>query len=351
MAIPQAAIDDLARRGAERGVDLGPGIARVEARLREVTSADLPLIEATSRHLVDAGGKRFRPMLVLLAGLLGSREVTDPDLVDAGAIVELVHLSTLYHDDVIDAADRRRGATAAHVKWSNTTAILTGDFLLARASELSAGLGVEVTRIMARTIADLCSGQIREVQGSAEAAAHGMAPVAADREHYLAVIGEKTASLIASSCRLGALLSGQPLGAIETLTTYGWRLGMAFQLADDVLDVAGAEGESGKVPGTDLREGVKTLPVLLALEADGPDSELGRLLDALGTPDGGRGDPVDRALELLRGHPAMHAARQAAHRESDAAKLALEDLPAGPEHEVVLDGLRYLADYAVDRLS
>ncbi len=174
MAISQVAIDDLARRGAERGVDLSGGLELVERRLTELVEVDLPLLEQTSRHLIDAGGKRFRPMLVLLAGLLGDAAVTDDDLVDAGAIVELVHLSTLYHDDVIDAADVRRGATAAHVKWSNTTAILTGDFLLARASELSAALGVEVTRVMARTIADLCAGQIREVQGSAEARAHGM---------------------------------------------------------------------------------------------------------------------------------------------------------------------------------
>ena len=349
MAISQAAIDDLARRGAERGVDLSLGIELVETRLGELTSADLPLITATSRHLVNAGGKRFRPMLVLLTGLLGSREATDADLVDAGAIVELVHLSTLYHDDVIDAADRRRGATAAHVKWSNTTAILTGDFLLARASELSAELGVEVTRIMARTIADLCSGQIREVQGSAEAAAHGMPAIDADREHYLTVIGEKTASLIASSCRLGALLSGQSPAAIETLTVYGWRLGMAFQLADDVLDLAGAVGESGKLPGADLREGVQTLPVLLALEAEGPDSELSKLLGRLGEPD--QDDAIARALELMRSHPAMDHAREAARHESNAAKRALDDLPTRPEQEIVLDGLRHLAEYAVDRLS
>ena len=349
MAISQAAIDDLARRGADRGVDLSLGIELVESRLGELTSADLPLIAATSRHLVDAGGKRFRPMLVLLTGLLGSREATDADLVDAAAIVELVHLSTLYHDDVIDAADRRRGATAAHIKWSNTTAILTGDFLLARASELSAQLGVEVTRIMARTIADLCSGQIREVQGSAEAVAHGMPSITADRQHYLTVIGEKTASLIASSCRLGALLSGQSPEAIETLTVYGWRLGMAFQLADDVLDLAGEVGESGKLPGADLREGVQTLPVLLALEADGPDSELSKLLDGLGEPD--QDDAIARALELMRGHPAMDHARDAARQESEAAKRALDELPTGPEHEVVLDGLRHLAEYAVDRLS
>ena len=174
MAISRSALDALTAKGAERGVDLRPGLELVEQRLRTAIAADLPLLDQAGRHLMDAGGKRFRPMLVLLGGLLGGSHATDDSLVDAGVIVELVHLSTLYHDDVIDAADMRRGTTAAHVKWSNTVAILTGDFLLARASELSAALGVEVTRVMAATIADLCQGQIREVQGSGEARAHGM---------------------------------------------------------------------------------------------------------------------------------------------------------------------------------
>jgi len=349
MGISQAAIDDLARRGAEQGVDLSPGLRLIEARLRELVAADLPLVEATSRYLIDAGGKRFRPMLVLLAGLLGDADPTDRDLVDAGAIVELVHLSTLYHDDVIDTAEVRRGSPAAHVKWSNTTAILTGDFLLARASELSAELGVEVTRIMSRTIADLAAGQIREVQGSAEATAHGMAPVSADRDHYLTVISEKTASLIASSCRLGALLSGQDTEAIETLTTYGWRLGMAFQLADDVLDLASEETASGKVPGTDLREGVRTMPVLLALEAEGPDSELAALLEATTGPEAE--EAIAKALPLLRSHPAMELARDAARLEAAKAKRALRPLEGDPSSGPVLDGLRYLADYAVERFE
>ncbi len=347
MAISRETLDDLARKGAERGVDLAPGLFLVEGRLRELVASDLPFLEAASRYLIDAGGKRFRPMLVLLTGLLGDREPTDRELVDAGTIVELVHLSTLYHDDVIDAAEVRRGELAAHVKWSNTTAILTGDFLLARASELSAALGVEVTNIMARTIADLCTGQIREVQGSAEASSHGMTPIVADREHYLAVIGDKTASLIASSCRLGALLSGQTPEAIEKLSVYGWRLGMSFQLADDVLDVCGEAGESGKLPGTDLREGVSTMPVLLALEAEGPDSELAAALKGVTGDDGEAA--LAHALELLRAHPAMELARDAARLESAKAKRALHEL--GDADEVVIEGLSYLADYAVERIN
>jgi heptaprenyl diphosphate synthase len=343
VAITPEAIDDLARKGAERGIDLRPGLELVEERLRTSIAAQLPFAEQASRYLMDAGGKRFRPMLVLLSGAAGGADVTERDLVDAAVIVELVHLSTLYHDDVIDTADVRRGRTAAHVKWSNTVAILTGDFLLARASELSAALGTEVTRIMARTIADLCQGQIREVQGSGEALRHGMAPVEADRDHYLTVIGEKTASLIASSCRLGALLSGQDAATVEVFTNYGWRLGMSFQLADDVIDVIGERTESGKEPGTDLREGVRTLPVLLALEAEGPDSPLAKLID---DPSVGN---VEAAVALLRDHPAIELARDAARLEALKARRALEPLHSlSPSAR---EALAYLTEYAVERLG
>lgn len=350
MAISEAALEDLARRGAARGVDPGPGLVLVERYLRTGIVADLPFLEDASHYLVDAGGKRFRPMLVLLAGMLGGAEPDAPDLVSAGVVVELVHLSTLYHDDVIDAAEMRRGAPAAHVRWSNSVAILTGDFLLARASELSAGLGVEVTRLMARTIAELAQGQIREVQGSALAAATHHVPLGAQgREHYLSVIAEKTASLIAASARLGGMLSDQPAAAVEALTDYGHALGMAFQLSDDVLDILGHPKESGKVPGTDLREGVRTLPVLLALEREGPDSELARLLDdAAGAADD---EPVEKALKLLREHPALALARDAARLEAGRARHALRHFPRSPGTAVILDGLGELADYAVDRVG
>ena len=347
MGLSQAAVDDLARRGAERGVDLRPGLELVEERMRDTVASDLPFVGEASRYLVEAGGKRFRPMLVLLSGMTAGAEATDSDLVDAGVIVELVHLSTLYHDDVIDTADVRRGAPAAHVKWSNTVAILTGDFLLARASELSAALGVEVTRIMARTIADLCQGQIREVQGSGAAGLHNVPAVAADRDHYLRVIREKTASLIASSCRLGALLSGQQAADMEVLTDFGWHLGMSFQLADDVLDVV-SEGESGKPAGTDLREGVRTLPVLLTLEAEPADSELAMLLDEF---DGRDDEVVERALAILRAHPALELARDAARMQAAQAKLALDRLSPALAGAPALQGLRFLADHAADRVG
>jgi heptaprenyl diphosphate synthase len=316
--------------------------------MHEQVASEESFVDEVARYLVDAGGKRFRPLLVLLCGMVGGADSTHPDLVSAGVIVELVHLSTLYHDDVIDAAQVRRGAQTAHVKWSNTVAILTGDFLLARASELSALLGIEVTRLMARTIADMCQGQIREVHGSAGAAAHGALPITPDRDHYFKVIEEKTASLIAASCRLGGVLSKQAPEAIDALTDYGWRLGTSFQLADDLLDITSEQTASGKLPGADLREGVRTLPVLLALEVDGPDSELARLVS----------DPTDahvhRALELLRGHSALDLARDAARLEAAMAARALGELTevtVTPGSAAALEGLAYLADHAADRVK
>ena len=340
------AIAALTEQGAERGVDVRPGLARIEEQLRTSVAHDLPFLEESARHLMEAGGKRFRPMLVLLCGMLGGADSTDDGLVDAGVIVELVHLSSLYHDDVIDAADVRRGVLAAHTKWSNTVAILTGDFLLARASSLSADLGVEVTRIMADTIADLSAGEIREVQGSAAGRAAGIPQVLPDREHYLRVLEEKTATLIATSCRLGALLSGQDAAAVDALTTYGHHLGMSFQLADDVLDIASEADDSGKEPGTDLREGVRTMPVLFALEAEGTDSALAEWLD----------DPNDanvaKALELIRNHPALDRARDEARAEADKARTALDRLPSAQERNpVIAEGLARLADYAAARVD
>jgi heptaprenyl diphosphate synthase len=343
MAISREALDDLTARGAERGVDLQPGLAAVEAQMRETVASSNPFVSDAADYLIDAGGKRFRPMLVLLAGMAGGAQPTHPDLVSAGVIVELVHLSTLYHDDVIDAADTRRGTPSAHVKWSNTVAILTGDFLLARASELSSTLGVEVTRIMSRTIAELCEGQILEVQGSLDAAVHGATRRAPTEQHYLDVIDGKTASLIRASCRLGALLSGQGPAAVDALTRFGHHLGYAFQLADDVLDIASESTESGKVPGTDLREGVHTMPVLLALADDGLDSPLAALLE-----DPTEGNVV-KALEVLRSHPALDRARQRARDEAAMAKAALAELPGSDDAGVVLDGLVHLTDYAADR--
>jgi heptaprenyl diphosphate synthase len=241
------------------------------------------LLSETSSYLIAAGGKRFRAMLVLLAGTFG--DPVDPRLIPGSVAIELVHLATLYHDDVIDEADSRRGAPSANLRWDNTVAILTGDFLFARASEISTELGTEVCRLLARTIAVLCDGQIREVDSSGK--------VEQDQEAYLEIIRRKTASLIGTSCRLGGMLSDATAEHTDVLEGFGHALGMAFQLSDDIMDITATQLELGKEPGQDLKEGVYTLPVLHALAHDPDRAELARILSH-GPPDG---ELLDRALE------------------------------------------------------
>ena len=310
----------------------------VEVKLQAQVASSHAFVDQAARYLIAAGGKRYRPLLVALTGHLG-----DPDrdeLVDAAVIVELVHLATLYHDDVIDEAPARRGSPSANSRWDNTVAILTGDYLFARASEVSADLGVEVTRIMARTLARLCEGQIAEVQASIGALPPDVPVLPATRDHYLEVISGKTASLIETSCRYGALLSGVEADGVQAAAAYGWNVGMAFQVSDDVLDIAADHEASGKTPGTDLLEGVRTLPVLIALESD--DGELAALLDGpLGD------DELARALELLRSSDALDAARQVAASYVETAVQHLEPFGDRP----VTRALKRLAAYALDRAA
>ena len=213
--------------------------AAVEDLLRDSVKSDDPFVTETSRHLVDAGGKRFRPLLVLLAAQFG--DPSAPGVVPAAVVVELTHLATLYHDDVMDEALLRRGVPSANARWDNTVAILTGDFLFARASDLLADLGPEAVRIQARTFERLVVGQIRETVGPAE----GADPL----EHYLSVVADKTGSLIATSGRFGAMLSGADAGVVEMLTGFGERIGVAFQLSDDLLDVSSEADGVGQDPG------------------------------------------------------------------------------------------------------
>ncbi len=312
--------------------DVRGGLDAVEALLRSSVKSDYPFVTEASRHLVDAGGKRFRPLVVLLAAALADPHA--PGVVPAAAAIELTHLSTLYHDDVMDEAAVRRGAVSANARWSNTIAILTGDFLFARASEITADLGTEATRILSRTIAVMCEGQIRETVGPS--------PGADAVAHYLQVVAEKTGSLIATSGRLGALLSGGDPTAVEVLTRYGERIGVAFQLSDDLLDVASETGQSGKTPGTDLREGIRTLPVLYALAAD--DAGSGRLRELLAgdlTDDGRHAE----ALRLLRAHPAMERSRGALRAWAEEARSVLAPLPDVPAR----GALEALCDFVVAR--
>jgi heptaprenyl diphosphate synthase len=224
------------------------GLAAVETRLRDAVHQADPLADDASRHLVSAGGKRIRPLLTLLAAHLGDH--TRPEIIEAAAVVELTHLATLYHDDVMDSAPMRRGAPSAHEVWGNTVAILTGDLLFARASMMVAGLGVEAVRIQAETFERLCLGQLHETIGPRP----GEDPVA----HYVQVLADKTGSLIATSARFGAMFAGCGRDVLDVLIRYGERVGVAFQLADDVLDLTSDGATTGKTPGTDLREGVPT---------------------------------------------------------------------------------------------
>lgn len=323
---------DLLSPDPELEASLSAALDRVEERLHRAVQSDYPFVTEASTHLVDAGGKRFRPLLVLLASQFG-----DParrEVIEAAVVVELTHLATLYHDDVMDEAMLRRGAASANARWDNTVAILTGDFLFARASDLLADLGPEAVRIQARTFERLCTGQIRETVGPAE----GMDPV----KHHLQVLADKTGSLIATSGRFGAMMSGADEDTVETMSRFGEAIGVAFQLADDLVDITSESSESGKTPGTDLREGVPTLAGLMALSRPaGQDERLKGFLSRP-LPDD---DEHAEALALLRGHEALEEARSEARRWANDARLELTRLPDGAPRQA----LELLCDYVVTR--
>jgi heptaprenyl diphosphate synthase len=303
---------------------------QVEGALEKAVRVEASgLLSETSSYLIAAGGKRFRAMLVLLAGTFG--DPADPRLIPGSVAIELVHLATLYHDDVIDEADSRRGAPSANLRWDNTVAILTGDFLFARASEISTELGTEVCRLLARTIAVLCDGQIREVDSSGK--------VEQQEEAYLEIIRRKTASLIGTSCRLGGMLSDATLEQTDVLEAFGQALGMAFQLSDDIMDITATQLELGKEPGQDLKEGVYTLPVLHALAHDPDRAELARILSH-GPPDGAL---LDRALEIVQGGGSVEAARRAVTDEVERAIRLTETLPDAPARHAFQQLARFLA--------
>ena len=303
---------------------------QVEAALEKSVQAESSgLLTETSSYLIAAGGKRFRAMLVLLAGYFG--DPTDPRLIQGSVSIELVHLATLYHDDVIDEAEARRGAPSANVRWDNTVAILSGDYLFARASEISTELGTEICRLLARTIAVLCDGQIREVDSSGK--------VDQAIESYVAIIRRKTASLIATSCRLGGMLSDASSEHIEVVEEFGDALGMAYQLSDDIMDITSSQMELGKEPGQDLKEGVYTLPVLHALAHDPQREELSRIL-ALGPPDG---EMLDRALEIVRAGGSIEAARHAVTDEVIRATALARRLPSGAASHALEQLAKFLA--------
>lgn len=311
--------------------ELANGLAAVEKLLRSSVESEDAFVTETSRHLIEAGGKRFRAMLVLLAAQFGNPDA--PGVVPGAVVIELTHLATLYHDDVMDEAPVRRGSPSANARWDNTVAILTGDYLFAQASEILADLGSELIRIQARTFSRLVRGQIRETIGPAE----GRDAIA----HYINVLADKTGSLIATSGRFGAMLAGAPAEVVERLTDACEAIGVAWQLGDDLIDVAAPTADSGKTPGTDLREGVRTLPVLYALASDDPAGE--RLRTLLSGPVAE--EDVEEALTLLRADPAMDRAREELTRWIDRAKTALAGLPDIPARTALIA----LCDYVVER--
>ncbi|PFG47734.1 heptaprenyl diphosphate synthase [Amycolatopsis sulphurea] len=310
---------------------IASGLSEVERLLREVVRSDVPAVHDAALHLVEAGGKRFRPLFTLLSAQFGPKQ--GEQVVVAAAAVELVHLATLYHDDVMDEATMRRGAESVNARWDNTVAILTGDFLFAHASRLVADLGTDAARIIAETFGELVTGQMRETVGPGP----GTDPV----EHYLTVIAQKTGSLIATAGRFGGMMSGADEEQVAALRRFGDIVGTAFQISDDVIDIASPSVELGKAQGTDLREGVRTLPMLYALADPESDPRLRGLLagpiveDAL----------VEEALGLLRRSSGLERARVTLSDYASRARAELAALPASPAR----DACESVADYLVAR--
>jgi len=307
-------------------------LTAVEDLLRASVHSRYGFVTDLARHLIDAGGKRVRPLVVLLAAAAAGGPGRDADaVVQAAVTIELTHLSTLYHDDVIDEAPLRRGAPSVNSTWGNTLAICGGDFLFARAAGITAQLGAEPTRILADTIAVLCEGEMRESVGPQA----DEDPV----EHHLGVLAEKTGSLFGTSGRLGAMLAGGSSASADLLAAFGARYGVAFQLSDDLIDVLSDSGQSGKTPGTDLRAGVPTLPTLLAVRS-GDDPRLSALLAAPVA----EADVVE-ALTRLRASGGLAQARATLAAEVAAARSVLEPLAASPARAA----LERMADALVSR--
>ena len=307
-------------------------MADVEALLRSHTRSEYPFVDETAHHLVAAGGKRLRPLLTLLTAQYGDSK--REGIIAAAVACEITHLATLYHDDVMDEAPLRRGVESANMRWGNTIAILTGDFLFAKSSDLLADLGPAAVRLQARTFERLVIGQIMETQGPNP----GQDPL----EHYLKVVADKTGSLIAASARYGGMISGAPADITDTVTVFGEKIGVAFQLADDVIDIASESNQSGKTPGTDLREGVPTLVTLNVMKSSDPaDADLKRLLSA----------PIDnestvqQVLIALRNHKALDESREQLHQVAKQARGALGPLPVND----ATGALMSLCDAVIDR--
>jgi heptaprenyl diphosphate synthase len=312
-------------------------LARVEkALLANVRTGD-PFLAEVASHLITAGGKRLRPALAVAVGEL-SGGPADDDVIMGAVAVELVHLGSLYHDDVMDEARTRRNVDSVNARWGNLVAILAGDFLLARASEIAASLGTEVAGLLAATIGRLCEGQVRELAQTFD--------VTRSEESYLLSIAGKTAALMATACRVGAITAGIDRPGIEALTAYGEQVGMVFQIVDDILDVVATDEELGKPAGNDLVEGVYTLPVIRALASSQASEDLRQLL---GSPL--ERDEVDVVREIIRSNGAVSAAIDVARRYAGESASALDGVPAGGEGgERVMAALASLGDHLIENI-
>jgi heptaprenyl diphosphate synthase len=324
------------------GVDFGDaafaanvrdGVARIEHLIETELHGGEDLMTEAVLHLFEAGGKRFRPLFTVLSAQLGPQPDAH-EVTTAGAVIELVHLATLYHDDVMDEAKVRRGAPTVNVRWDNSIAILAGDYLFATASRLVARLGADAVRIIAETFAQLVNGQMREIRGPANEVD--------SIEHYLKVVQEKTACLIGAAGQFCAMFAGADDNHVQRLSRLGHIVGTAFQISDDIIDIDSDPDESGKLPGTDLREGVHTLPVLFALRESGPEAD--RLRELLIGPVSDDAT-VTEALALLRASPGMAKAKDTVARYAAQAAEELAQLPdvAGRQ------ALATLVDYTVNR--
>jgi len=312
-------------------------LSRVEGALRLAVAAEDPFLHEVAGHLVHAGGKRLRPALAVASALAGGAAVDD-DVVQGGVAVELVHLGSLYHDDVIDQAGSRHRVDSVNARWGNLIAILAGDFLLARASEIAARLGTEVAGLLASTIGSLCAGEVAQLQAAFDTARTEAA--------YVRAVEGKTASLFSASCRIGALVSGLPRDWVDALTGYGRALGVAFQIWDDVRDLVGTEDVLGKPAGHDMVEGTYTLPVIRTLARPGVGDDLrsllGRPLDA---------PARDKARDLILGTDAIESVTVEGRRWADRADAALGPLRAGGAPLETLDGLAGLGHSLFDNLD
>jgi heptaprenyl diphosphate synthase len=298
-------------------------LLRVEQLLLTTAGAsEHPMVSEPAVHLIKAGGKRLRPALVLLASRFGTPGQRASDL--AAAAVELIHLATLYHDDVVDETDTRRGVPTVHAKWTTEVAVLTGDYLFAQGCALGADAGGDIPGILARALGEVCEGQIMETEA--------LHDPRRSPTQYLATIGMKTAALFRASCAMGASSAAAPHEHRSPLSTYGENLGIAFQIVDDLLDLVGDPQITGKLPGTDLKEGVFTAPVLIACEREP------RLIEMLSD---GAGD-LDSVLPILESSGALGAAWNDAKSHTSAARAALSGLPeteALHALETILDGV------------